>query len=350
MTKRPAKVQFNGGELSPWLWGRIDIAKYHQTAKLCRNFIPLTEGCLKRRGGTRFVAQTPEDDELRFEIAAVPEDAEVYINGTAQKKLMVARGDSVTYEVSAKGYASMTGEMIVTQNTKLEACLVSLSEVHHLTIIPLPLTATVKIGNVYRREYVGFKNERVSYTVFKDGYILKSGTVLLNEDVTLRVNLEQDTGEDAEYGDWGEPVSFVSVTAYGQLSKKKKCFLIRFENGYLPILFDAAKKAPEEADIDESLFVYTETDGYNAFCLDKNKMQRLAVIRKTSQGVFYDDVDGTVIVGFDNFSLVLWGWRKGLKGKIEVVYSSYDGIVAGHIVKVYEAGKLVWILKGRNNG
>ena len=52
MSIKPAKVQFNGGELSPWLEGRTDIAKYDKTAKLCRNFIPMAEGSLKRRGGT----------------------------------------------------------------------------------------------------------------------------------------------------------------------------------------------------------------------------------------------------------------------------------------------------------
>ena len=41
MSIKPEKVQFNGGELSPWLEGRTDIAKYDKTAKLCRNFIPL---------------------------------------------------------------------------------------------------------------------------------------------------------------------------------------------------------------------------------------------------------------------------------------------------------------------
>ena len=54
MSIKPTRMQFNGGELSPWLQGRTDIAKYDKTAKLCRNFIPLVEGSLKRRGGTRF--------------------------------------------------------------------------------------------------------------------------------------------------------------------------------------------------------------------------------------------------------------------------------------------------------
>ena len=64
MEMKPAKVQFNGGELSPWLEGRVDFAKYDKTAKLCRNFIPISEGSLKRRGGTRFVAFTPEEETV----------------------------------------------------------------------------------------------------------------------------------------------------------------------------------------------------------------------------------------------------------------------------------------------
>ena len=53
MSIKPAKVQFSGGELSPWLEGRTDIAKYDKTAKLCRNFIPLGGGGRGRRGGAR---------------------------------------------------------------------------------------------------------------------------------------------------------------------------------------------------------------------------------------------------------------------------------------------------------
>ena len=105
MSIKPTRMQFNGGELSPWLQGRTDIAKYDKTAKLCRNFIPLVEGSLKRRGGTHFVAQTPLDDDILFQIIPTPPEAKVLINGVERSSITVARGDKLYYEVSCDGYS-----------------------------------------------------------------------------------------------------------------------------------------------------------------------------------------------------------------------------------------------------
>ena len=91
MSIKPEKVQFNGGELSPWLEGRTDIAKYDKTAKLCRNFIPLAEGCLRRRGGTRFVSFTLDEQEVMFKVITNPVDAIVIINGQERNSVFVAR-------------------------------------------------------------------------------------------------------------------------------------------------------------------------------------------------------------------------------------------------------------------
>ena len=95
MSRKPVRVQFNGGELSPWLYGRADIAKFDKTAKLCRNFIPMTEGCLKRRGALRFVAETLPDVDVIFKIKAYPVEAKVFINNIEQKSVSVARGEVV---------------------------------------------------------------------------------------------------------------------------------------------------------------------------------------------------------------------------------------------------------------
>ena len=97
MSIKPTRMQFNGGELSPWLQGRTDIAKYDKTAKLCRNFIPLVEGSLKRRGGTHFVAQTPQDDDILFQILPTPVEAKVLINGVERSSITVTRGYKLYY-------------------------------------------------------------------------------------------------------------------------------------------------------------------------------------------------------------------------------------------------------------
>ena len=50
-TKNPI-VTFNGGEVSPLLWGRSDQNKYRSWQKQCDNFIVEPQGALKRRQGT----------------------------------------------------------------------------------------------------------------------------------------------------------------------------------------------------------------------------------------------------------------------------------------------------------
>lgn len=67
MAIKPAINQFNGGELSPYLEGRTDWDKYNYSAKLCKNFIPLVEGSLKRRGGSHFVAKVKAKESYTVE-------------------------------------------------------------------------------------------------------------------------------------------------------------------------------------------------------------------------------------------------------------------------------------------
>lgn len=53
----PIQTNFNGGELSPTIEGRVDINKYTNGCYQMRNFIPLVQGPARRRSGTRFVAE-----------------------------------------------------------------------------------------------------------------------------------------------------------------------------------------------------------------------------------------------------------------------------------------------------
>jgi hypothetical protein len=51
----PILTQFNGGELSPLMDAREDVAKSAAGCRKMRNFIPRVQGPAERRGGTRFV-------------------------------------------------------------------------------------------------------------------------------------------------------------------------------------------------------------------------------------------------------------------------------------------------------
>ena len=347
MSVKTAKLQFNGGELSPWLAGRLDIAKYNQTAKLCRNFLPLTEGSLKRRGGTRFVAKTPDTTSLTLTIIAAPLEAKVMINGCRQNTLKVAMGDTVHYEVSAKGYVTTRGKYLVTENTTLEINLVSLSERKTLTIVPSPADATVKIAGLSRTVYQGLTGETVKYMVYKNGYEAVVGTVVLDTDKTKAVTLTAHSEDEGDYGGWGLPLSFVCCSAFGAEYPQKKCFMIHFANGYLPILFDAFKTAPDENDVDESLFISTPSSGYNALCLNAIKQRWLAVIKRGKNAVFYEHLDGIPICGFMTKDTA---WQVDENGDFATIYNTYDGYVTGKTVKVCYEGNLVWSMKGRSHG
>jgi len=51
----PIQYSFNAGELSPRVKGRFDIPKYKNGCETMENFIPLTQGPVRKRPGTRFV-------------------------------------------------------------------------------------------------------------------------------------------------------------------------------------------------------------------------------------------------------------------------------------------------------
>ena len=56
MKASPALTNFNTGEFSPLLEGRIDFDRYQNGCVLMENFIPTVQGPAVRRGGTRYVA------------------------------------------------------------------------------------------------------------------------------------------------------------------------------------------------------------------------------------------------------------------------------------------------------
>ena len=59
----PIQNNFNGGEVSPRVYGRTDISKYGSACKLLEGFVPLIQGPALRRGGSRFVAEVKESLE-----------------------------------------------------------------------------------------------------------------------------------------------------------------------------------------------------------------------------------------------------------------------------------------------
>jgi len=53
----PYQPAINAGEITPYLWARTDFRKYGFAGEIVENMIPLAEGALRRRAGTRYVAE-----------------------------------------------------------------------------------------------------------------------------------------------------------------------------------------------------------------------------------------------------------------------------------------------------
>ena len=346
-------MQFNGGELSPWLQGRTDIAKYDKTAKLCRNFIPLVEGSLKRRGGTHFVAQTPLDDDILFQIVPTPAEAKVLINGVERTSITVARGDKLYYEVSCDGYSQTSGNYVVLEDTQLEVLLVSKSELYTFSIQTVPSDATVVINGYQRNSVRVLKNSTVEYQVFKDGYILQKGSVVVQYDQTLDISLQLDEQTQIDYGDWGTLEKFVGCNVFMTSGPFRRGFLIKFSNGYLGVVLDYNQIAPAEGSIlDESLFFQTNYDLYNAVIMHHAQYRACVAV----QGAADDDVlvsyygeNNEFLNAISYLHAKFSRWPYDENGNYITQFSDYVGVVSGNVLKLYYQGNLVWELKGRNN-
>lgn len=68
MKASPLQSNFNGGEFSPLLQGRVDAERYRAGLQRCLNFVPTIQGGLIRRSGTKFVAEVKDSSkETRIE-------------------------------------------------------------------------------------------------------------------------------------------------------------------------------------------------------------------------------------------------------------------------------------------
>lgn len=54
----PIQNTFNGGEVSPLIYGRQDVDKYNNSLSVCFNGVPIAQGAWTRRPGTQFQATT----------------------------------------------------------------------------------------------------------------------------------------------------------------------------------------------------------------------------------------------------------------------------------------------------
>src|SRR3546814_12464543 len=124
----PLQAAFNAGELGARMAGRVDFAKYRSAGARVENLMPLPQGGLTRRPGTRFVAAAADhgkrprlvpfefsteqayvleagDRSFRFfrnqgQIAVPPTDAAI---SKGKDRKSVARGKSLSVRAARGG-------------------------------------------------------------------------------------------------------------------------------------------------------------------------------------------------------------------------------------------------------
>lgn len=75
----PMQANFNGGELSPSVEGRIDINKYTNGCHQMRGFIPLVQGPARRRSGQRHVAEVKDSSDRTWSVPFVFSDDTAFV-------------------------------------------------------------------------------------------------------------------------------------------------------------------------------------------------------------------------------------------------------------------------------
>ena len=124
-----------------------------------------------------------------------PSNAVVKLNGSIKKQITVTRGTVVKVEANASGYKPYTNNITVTSDRHIDIVLEEIVVVYNtLTINPTPSDSTVIINNVSSIGSVSKnypKGTTINWSVLKDGYITKSDNLVLDEDRTINVVLEE---------------------------------------------------------------------------------------------------------------------------------------------------------------
>lgn len=208
MAIKPAINQFNGGELSPYLEGRTDWDKYNYSAKLCKNFIPLIEGSLKRRGGSHFVGKVKPKESftilftIKLKGDVIPNlvlngeiigDLDItYDNGYTiySTSRTYNEGQFVTVNITAEGYREVN-DSFNAPSTPREYILKDISEpvtTATLTIIKATDDVSLKLNGQPVSVYTTDIETPIVWTALYNENNA-SGSVYIDKDTTMVLNI-----------------------------------------------------------------------------------------------------------------------------------------------------------------
>lgn len=226
---KPALNQFNGGEISPNLEGRTDWDKYNYSAKLCKNFIPLVEGSLIRRGGSHFIGFTKDKEKniIGFSIYLNKDvTPTLTVNGTKitsfskvvdsgnyifSTSVEFTDGQEVKVVIEADGYVTLE-DTFYSPDTSKEYHLVEKSVGNAtLTVTKSKEDIGLTINGTNTNPYTTFKGNKVIIIATYNGNST-SDAIYLNEDITISINIVNGKPQIAKEN---EPIVSAGTSASG---------------------------------------------------------------------------------------------------------------------------------------
>lgn len=97
-----------GGELGPSLWGRVDVARYSNSLKLCRNFIVYPFGGVKNRPGTGYVVTAKDSTHQVRVIPWVFNETQTYVLEFGEKYVRICQNGGQVVATSTPAWVTGT--------------------------------------------------------------------------------------------------------------------------------------------------------------------------------------------------------------------------------------------------
>lgn len=110
------QTNFTAGEFSPKLYGRVDIAKYQNAAKLMRDVVPVEHGGVRRREGTLYAGEVKNSSQTVRLIPFIYSTEESYVLELGNQYMRVwmngaqVMSGGVPYEISTSLYQQYINE------------------------------------------------------------------------------------------------------------------------------------------------------------------------------------------------------------------------------------------------
>ena len=180
---------YSSGSLSNWVYG---VAANGTFIKLDQTDWPVGSSGIPTGWTVR------NDNDHEFIIAPTPADATVIIDGETRDSIWTKTGSSITWSVCKPGYIPQTGTYTMTnQDYTMNVSLTASADNYTFTINPTPADAIVTINDVSTSSVTVPVGTLISWSVSKEGYTTQSGSLIITENITESVVLEETPGWDA---------------------------------------------------------------------------------------------------------------------------------------------------------